>query len=56
MFIDQACAALSLIGMVISQIEYDLEFEERDIETAIVLLYLIFISTLILAGLTFFRY
>lgn len=44
------------MGIGISAIQYDLEFGETQYDISIVLLYVIFISTLLLQILTVLRY
>lgn len=54
--VEEACSFFSFITMILSVIEYDLEFKESDEQTAKYMLWLMMLSCIIQSFLTILRY
>lgn len=54
--IEEAASCFSFMGVILTVIEYDLEYEERNEEIARVICWIIFLSSIFLAFLTMMRY
>lgn len=54
--IDVACSCLTLLGVLITVVEYDLEYDERNKESAKSLCYIITATSIALIVLTWLRF
>ena len=54
--IEEAASCFSFMGVILTVIEYDLEYDERNEEIARVICWIIFLSSIFLAFLTMMRY
>lgn len=54
--IEVACSCLALMGVLLTVIEFDLEYDERAESEAKILCYVIFISSIVLVVLTYLRF